>query len=152
MHTETGHHHHQPTIRSAYSPRVRLAIFTPESEQPYGRTKQSFKAECDINNILSKFQRTGLLEFVNERTPQYGDVSSIDFQESMEQVRQANEMFADLPSSVRKRFHNDPTELLSFLDDPANRQEGVVLGLLSPPPVVPTGGTTEAAKPASKPV
>lgn len=143
---ETESHHQQSILRfrSAYSPRIRVSLVCPE--QPYGRTKQSFKDECDINTILSKFQRTGLLEFVNERQPQYGDVSSIDFTEAMNIVVQANEMFADLPAIWRKRFNNDPVELLDFVNNPANRAEAITLGLIALPAVVPTRGTPDPVK------
>lgn len=117
------------TVRSAYSKKSPVRLnFTGTS-----RTKQSFKEETDINQIMARFQKTGMLEFVNKHEPQYGDVTAIDFQTSMESVAKSREMFADLPSKVRDRFNNDPAELLEFLDDPANRDEAVLLGLATPP-------------------
>lgn len=116
------------TIRSAYSPK------TPVRLKNFGqtKTKQGHKAETDINTIMAKFQKTGMIDFVNKHEPQYGDVTAIDFQNSMESVAKAKEMFADLPSKVRDRFNNDPAELLDFLDDPDNREEAVLLGLVEP--------------------
>ncbi|AXH74790.1 MAG: internal scaffolding protein [Microviridae sp.] len=133
-----------PRFRSAYGPRYRVSLTCPEL--PYGRTKQSFKDECDINTILSKFQRTGLLDFVEKRQPQYGDVTGIEFQTALQQVIDANALFADLPSKWRKRFHNDPAEFLDFVDDPANREEAIALGLITPPPVGTTGDNPGPAK------
>ena len=42
----------------------------------------------------------------------------------------ARESFAMLPSSIRKRFDNDPGLLLAFLDDENNREEAFSLGLI----------------------
>lgn len=124
---------------TAYGPKVRHGIGFPE----VSRTKQSFKEECDINNIMSKYQKTGLLDFVNEHEAQYGDATGIDFQEALETVRSAQEMFADMPSSVRRRFDNDPAAFLEFVNNPDNRDEAVELGLIkadkevgTPPEVV----------------
>lgn len=113
------------TIRSAYSDPVKVALVFPAQ----GRTKQSFKAECDINNIMAKYQKTGLVEFVNKHQPQYGDVTGFDFQASMNQVIAAQAMFDALPSSVRKRFHNDPAEFVAFMDDESQLEESYRLGL-----------------------
>lgn len=96
-------------------------------------TKQSHKDETDINLIMRKYQKTGLVSFVNERQPQYMEAPEIDFQTAMQIVTQANEMFADMPSSMRKRFHNDPGEFMEFVHNPDNAEEMVKLGLASPP-------------------
>ncbi len=114
------------TLRTAYGPKKAVKISFPEQ----GRTKQAMQSQCDINQIMAKFQKTGVIDFVNKHSPQFGDSTGIDFQTSMETVARANEMFADLPSSVRKRFNNDPQELLEFCEDGENRQEAIKLGLL----------------------
>jgi len=107
-----------------------------------GKTRQSFKEECDINNILARYQTSGILDFAQKHEPQYADVSAIDYQESMLKVAQAKSMFNDMPSSLRARFKNDPAQMLDFLQNPANRAEAETLGLVnaSPtPPNEPTG-------------
>lgn len=118
----------QPSYRfiSAYSPKTRSQIqFTTP-----GRTKQSFKDECDINVIMRRYQVTGELVHLNQRSPLFGDFPDMDFQSAMAIVIQARENFATLPSEVRDRFANDPGRLLSFLQDPANREEAIKLGLV----------------------
>lgn len=117
-------------IRSAYDGErkpVRLAFTGP------GRTKQSFRDECDINNIMGKFQRTGLLEAVNKNQPRYGDVPAMDFRQAVENIRLADEMFSEMPSNVRKRFENDPGAFLAFIQNADNYDEAVELGLIVPP-------------------
>jgi len=42
-----------PRFVTAYGPKARLRHVTPPG---VGRTKQSFKDECDINNIMKRFQ------------------------------------------------------------------------------------------------
>lgn len=113
-------------FRTAYGPKQRVSISFPAT----GRTKQAFKEECDINNIMKKFQKTGVLDFVEKRSPQYGDVTGMDFQGAMDTVIKANQMFEDLPSSVRKRFNNDPAEMVDAFQDPSRRSELVELGLV----------------------
>lgn len=139
-----------PEFRSAYSPRVGHPISFPEQ----GRTKQSFKAECDINNIMAKYQRTGLLEAVNQHQAQYGDVTGVDFQSAMQTVALANQMFMDMPSSIRKRFANDPGEFLAFVNDENNRDEAIKLGLIPKPetePKAPAAPEGPSNAPPAKP-
>lgn len=115
------------------------------------RTKQSFKAECDINHILRKFQTTGALTHFNQHSAQYGDTTGIEFQNAMETVAQANTMFAELPSSLRNRFR-DPATFLDFVADEKNHAEMVELGLRESPPAKPEAKPTVSeadAKPAT---
>lgn len=102
------------------------------------RAKQSFKDECNINNIMAKYQNTGLLEHLNTSSPRYGDFSSVaSYQQSLNAVIAAQDAFEALPSAIRKRFANDPAQLLRFIEDDANREEAVRLGLINPPEPVP---------------
>lgn len=125
---------------SAYMPKRRLSIAFPER----GMTKQSFKAECDINNIVNKYASTGVLTHVNEGTPSYGDFSPVDFLDSMNLVISAQAAFDGLPSSLRRRFGNDPYELLSFLANDENREEAIKLGLIASPE--PSKGDSPSAR------
>lgn len=125
-------------FRHAYGPKspLRLQFVRPD------RTKQSFKDECDINVILKRFEATGQLEHVAKRAPSYGDVPALDFREAMDLVVKARADFAQLPSAIRDRFGNDPGQLLAFLEDPKNREEGVRLGILVAPEAAPSSGGT----------
>jgi len=94
------------------------------------RTKQSFKAECDINTILKKYQKTGLLSHVSQYQGRYEDLpSEIDYQQSLNAIIAAEESFSSLPSKIRARFGNDPAEFLQFVENPANENEMIDLGL-----------------------
>jgi len=103
--------------------------------------QQQFKKDCDINVIVKKYMKDGELTHLNKKKGVYADLSHItDYHQSMEKVVKANQAFAELPSAVRNRFSNDPSQLLTFLQDPNNLDEGIKLGLLDRIPVV----TTEA--------
>lgn len=103
-------------------------------------TIQSAKDECDINLIIERANAGMAPAFVNERVPQFGDFSEVaDYQSAFNQVIEAQDQFAALPSKVRARFGNDPAQLLSFISDASNRDEAIRLGLISPPDVVPAG-------------
>jgi len=93
-------------------------------------TKQSFKDECDINNILKKYRNTGLITHVQTARQGYGDFSSItDYQSAMNAVLAAQEAFLELPAEIRERFGNDPMTFVQFIDNPANVNAAVELGL-----------------------
>lgn len=94
-------------------------------------TEQHHKASCDVNNILAKYRKTGLLEHANQYQGQYGDFTSVeDYHTSINAVMRANAMFEALPSNIRTRFSNDPAEFLGFVQNDANRQEAIDLGLI----------------------
>lgn len=59
----------RPYIRMPWE-RHRVAISWPDSEN---RTHESFRDECDINNIIDLHTRTGLVNHLNPGNPQYGD-------------------------------------------------------------------------------
>jgi len=95
-------------------------------------TKQSFKDECNINNIVAKFALTGQLP-QSARKPRYMDCVGVEnYQDALAIVDLAAAHFSALPAKVRARFANDPTKMVSFLDDPNNADEAVKLGLIDP--------------------
>lgn len=126
-------------FRHAYSPQYPVRLEFP----PEGRTKQSFKDECDINNIMRRFELTGEISHLGARTPIFGDFPDMDFAQAMAVVTMARERFSELPAAVRDRFANDPGRLLAFLEDPSNREEAVKLGLVQAPAVVPPSETPQ---------
>ncbi len=95
------------------------------------KTKQSFKKECDINLIMAKLDRTGAVSHFNKNSAEYGYATSLDFAESMRVVTTGQRMFDELPASIRNRFLNDPGRFLDFVQDEANAEEMVKLGLVA---------------------
>jgi phage internal scaffolding protein len=92
------------------------------------RTKQSFAKECDINHIMAKYQKTGAITHFAKHSPQYGIADGQTFQDAMNLVCEAQEMFNELPSSIRSRFGNDPAAFLDFVNDEGNADEMIKLG------------------------
>lgn len=104
------------------------------------RTQQQFKEQHDINNIMKKYQKAGIgYNHLPAPSGAYGDFSKLKtYQESVQAALDANAAFMTLPSTIRKRFDNDPQALFDFLNDKKNREEAIALGLIDKPaPVEP---------------
>lgn len=111
-------------------------VFTKPS-----RTVQSEAEACNINNIMRKYEKTGIVTHVRKTNGFYGDVSEVqDYHSAANFIAVAQESFMSLPASVRERFDNDPGKFIAFVDDPKNAEELVTMGL------------REAPKPAPEPV
>lgn len=100
-------------------------------------TDQSQYKDTDINNIVRKFQVTGLLDSpgsVPFETLQYGDATLLpDYQTALDLVNNVQEEFSSLPSEVREKFGHDPMQLLDALQDPSKKEMLQDIGLLSKP-------------------
>jgi len=107
-----------------------------------GRTKQSFKSECDINNIVKKYTKNGTLPSMIKENPVYGDFSKpIDYMTAHDIIEKADKQFNALSSEIRKRFNNRPEEFLEFVENPENTDELIKMGLANPKKVeVPAAG------------
>jgi len=101
-----------------------------------GRTKQAHKDECDVNKIVKRFEKTGVLAHTAAQQAAYGDFSPIDYREAVEIVMKADEAFSELPAKVRYRFNNDPQAFLEACENPAYRDELEALGLIEKPVAV----------------
>lgn len=115
-----------PIVRNAYTPRDRTHPDMGPMDKP---AQQQFREECDINSIMKKYQKTGAIAHTNAHEASYGFASSLDYQDSINLVMKADQMFKDLPSSLRKKFGNDPENYLDFVQDPGNINEMIDLGL-----------------------
>ena len=103
----------------------------PDAALEASLTEQSFKDQCDINNIVKQYERTGLMPHQRPNEPVYGDISDAPtFLEAQNIVVAGKEAFAALPAHVRDRFQNDPARYLAFMDNDENYDEAVKLGLV----------------------
>lgn len=111
-------------------------------------TEQSHKKETDINNIMSKYQKTGVLTFVNSQQPIYAEMASTDLQTAMNTVINAQDMFDNMPAEIRKEFDNDPVKFLQQMDNPEYQERARELGLLPTPRELETALDIETPPPA----
>jgi len=118
-------------------------------------TKQAPKAECDINNILKQYRKTGIFTHINQNASQgmYVDLpSEVDLQQSFRIVAEAQEAFSSLPAKTRDRFGNDPLQFLAAFNDPSLAAELRELGLLQPDQSLPVAAPPPPSGPGSVPV
>jgi len=112
--------------RKIFDPRKRVSISFPKQ----GRTKRSFLQECDINSIVRKFNHNGQLSTQIKQNPIYANFADLpSYQQALDTVIKAQEQFDALPSELREKFNNEPSEFLSFVSNPANTHELIKLGL-----------------------
>ncbi|WNK14683.1 MAG: internal scaffolding protein [Microvirus sp.] len=131
-----------PHNRVAYDPHV-INHATGELKIPERRVKQNHIAECDINNIMKQYSKTGQITHMSAKAAQgaYADLpDDLDFQVSMNIVAEGRTAFATLPAKVRDRFGNDPAQFLAFMADPDNQDEAIKMGLAKRRPEAATGG------------
>lgn len=124
-------------------------------------TRQSEKAYADINTIMRKYLKTGVLPPAT-REGFFADVSMVeDYREAIARVERADELFLHLDPKVRENFSNDPAEFLDFVT--ARNEDGSLanlskmeeLGLISPevkmPPAVPVSPPIDPNSPVVPP-
>ena len=99
------------------------------------RAQQHHREECDINEIMRRFGKTGVMP-ITTLNALYGDFESVDYHTALNQIIASEREFDALPSNIRKRFDNDPWELVQFLQNDNNREQAIELGLLNKPALV----------------
>lgn len=110
-----------------------IAIKVQTKNEEPSLTQQHFESESNINNIMKKYHATGMITHLNRNKGVYADISTLgDYQNSLQTVIDAQNAFMTLPSSVRKKFSNNPQELINFLADSKNKDEAISLGLIKP--------------------
>lgn len=132
-------------IYSAYDvPRVSGLLC---GEQSY--VQPQFAAECDISNILAKFNADGIMP--ESRPGFYGDVSDIPDLQTVYEVRdRLQDTYEDLPEALQERF---PTlqDFADFVLLSSDEEIASVMDLsTSPsgrPPVEPSPSVTGASDP-----
>lgn len=113
---------------SMYGTGTRTPVVACDPEED--RTKQEFKEECDVNNIMAKFAKTGMITHLAKGIPHFSDVSEMgDYRAAIENVRAADEYFQQLPAKLRAHFDHDAANFLEFSQKPGAVEELRELGL-----------------------
>jgi phage internal scaffolding protein len=78
-------------------------------------TKTDQAKHVEVNNIIKRYARTGVIDHLRRAEGVYADVSEIgSYQEAMQTVLEARESFEELPSGLRSRFGNDPAAFVDW--------------------------------------
>jgi phage internal scaffolding protein len=106
--------------------------FVDEDGTPHeSLTQQHFKDQCDINNIIRQYDRTGLITHVAKAKAFYGDFTLVnEYQDALNLVMEAQDTFGELPAEIRAQFENDPGAFFEFVSNPQNADEMKRMGLI----------------------
>lgn len=118
----------QPKVRNRFQ-----TVRCPIEIQGESRTQQHFADECDINYIVNRFNKTGVVTHLATTAQQFMEIDPITLQEALNQSIEAQESFDSLPSKVRQAFGNDPMEFLNAVHDPNSKDKLIELGLIAAP-------------------
>lgn len=141
------------SLKNVYRPHAR--VHPPTGEK--SRTMQEFREESNINIIMAKYEKTKMIDHLNENQGHYGDfISYDDYHSSLNKIYAAQATFDSLPAQMRFKFNNDPAQFLNFVQDEKNYDEMVEMGLANARPPAPkeqipqTSSPTEPKKNASE--
>lgn len=132
----------------------------PQVDAPSGGpslTRQDMSEECDINNIMARYEATGYLPSVVGRQPYYADFTALPttLSDAMDLMRDAEEAFMSLPARVRREFDNDAALFADFAADPEHRdflvEHGLAEKVAPAAPEVPPGAPAAAPATPSAP-
>lgn len=131
-------------LRSFYRPHKRVTFdnlyldpVTGELATMPSMTKQEFKYESDINNVIKSFKPHQMNEMLRQNLASglYVDLpDTYDYQEALHLTKEAERQFMTIPAKVRERFGHDPAVFLAFTNDPKNLDEMRAMGLAKPLP------------------
>lgn len=95
------------------------------------RTQQNFRDDVNVNTIMRKARRTGVLPVKQPVENYFQDLIGYeDYHTSLNKIMAIDKLFAQLPAKCRNKFKNDPAEILTFLQDPKNKAEAQEIGLI----------------------
>lgn len=116
----------QSEVSNAYG------LYTDPETAQYAQ--QSDKDSCDINKIIERFNRTGLLPDLKQREAFYADIRELQtadaYQRSLDAVINANSAFNALPANIRAMFGNDPAAFVDAMDKKQFTKEMADAGLI----------------------
>lgn len=115
-------------------------------------TRQEFADECDINILMDKYEKTGIISHINPRSPQYLDLSDVpDLQTAHQIIQDATREFMALPATTRASFDNDPMKFVQFAENPDNIEKMREWGLAAPAKEEPKAPPSDAPPAAKSP-
>lgn len=111
-----------------------MSFMPKDVQSDVSRTKQSFRDEVDINQIVARGRSGAALTHLAKGVPRYMDVADVgDYKGALDMIRSMDGYFAGLPSKARAAFKNDPREFLEAMETQEGRDILVELGMIQEP-------------------
>ena len=115
-------------------------------------TDQSFKDDCNINNVVDRHGRIDPEAIINRRQGQYTDASEVpQLQESLNAGIAEGQIMLQANPELQRLANNDPRQVEKVLADPENRELLIKAGIFNKPepvPAVPAPAVQAPAVPA----
>ena len=112
-------------------------------------TKQSFKDECNINNIISKYENHGILPGNIHQNATYSYAPNLELKEALDLVKNHQENFEDLPENIQEIFGQNSNNYFEFLDKFESAPESFYEAFKSKSDTMVSESAKEAEKAAS---
>lgn len=148
----------RPRVRNKFSDRIAVVADTSGESL----TQQQFKDDCNVNVIMARYMKTGVIEHVTRARARFGDFGDLaEGVFELDKVAKAQQAFEMLPATLRNRFDNSIQGFFGFIGDPKNFDECVRMGIYDKPTKegkavvdsnLPKGGTPPAGAPSSSEV
>ena len=110
-------------FRAAYQPLGETRRPTIHLNKEPSMVKGSFAKELDVNNIIKKYNKTGILQKANQFEGEFGEFASYDLREAIEKVQNAETLFMEVPSKIRAQFDNDAGAFIDYATNPQNIEQ-----------------------------
>lgn len=94
------------------------------------RTEQHHAKSVNINTIMAKYHKTGVIDHVKAHGAQYGDVTGMDFHAAQNLVATQKTIFEELPAYARNHFQNNVQDYLILVASPGG--EDALQAILHP--------------------
>jgi phage internal scaffolding protein len=119
--------------KTAYGEKLKIATINTQPSM----TKQNLKDDADVNKIIKRYNKTGVLPNMNKLEAIYGEITSQDLQDALNKVDASYEAFSEVPSQIRGQFENDAGKFIDYATNPANIDQMRQWGLAPTPEAPP---------------
>jgi phage internal scaffolding protein len=95
------------------------------------KTQKEHKDDVDINKIVARYKK-GILPRGHIAKPVYGDFFDLpDYHELQNRVANLENEFLKMDPHIRKKFNNNPQNLITWLQNEDNWEEAEKLGFIT---------------------
>lgn len=95
-------------------------------------TDQSYKKTADINNIMAQYGKNKVLPSTREHLARYIDNTQVlPLEEAHARIKDAQDLFYQLPSDIRKLMDNNPENMVDVINNPDHKELLVKKGIIT---------------------